>query len=355
MSPEQVRGLKADSRSDVFALGCLFYELLTGRRPFDAESMHGVLFKIMQEEPVPVREAAPAIPESLAQIVEKALAKPPADRFASGADMLAALRQARRALAGRSSSQVGDPATPPVPPARGPGERSASRSARSGRSAPPETASRWVVPAAAALALALVGIGGWALRRHVLGPSAPRATPAPVQGLVRKAVDSQVELARRRLDAGHYAEAAREAEQALRLDPENLAARRIADEAALARKAIDGAAAALRDAAGSGDRERIAATAFELMKLDPENGEAEKAAAAAGPAFRGRADEASRLAQDARREAEAGGSSSSAAFTTGVGLADRAARALRSGQPVQAARQFLAARLAFQRARRGRS
>src|SRR5207344_979630 len=45
MSPEQVRGQKADARSDVFALGCICYELLTGKKPFDAESMHGVLFK----------------------------------------------------------------------------------------------------------------------------------------------------------------------------------------------------------------------------------------------------------------------------------------------------------------------
>ena len=62
MSPEQVRGAKADARSDVFALGCVLYEMLTGRKPFDAESMHAVLYKIMQEEPVPLREAAPGTP-----------------------------------------------------------------------------------------------------------------------------------------------------------------------------------------------------------------------------------------------------------------------------------------------------
>ena len=59
MSPEQVRGQKADARSDVFALGCIFYELLTGKKPFDAESMHGVLFKVMQEEPAPLARAHP--------------------------------------------------------------------------------------------------------------------------------------------------------------------------------------------------------------------------------------------------------------------------------------------------------
>ena len=63
MSPEQVRGAKADARSDVFALGCVLYELLTGRKPFDAESMHAVLFKVLQEEPSPVRcRSPPACP-----------------------------------------------------------------------------------------------------------------------------------------------------------------------------------------------------------------------------------------------------------------------------------------------------
>src|SRR5512139_3182154 len=105
MSPEQVRGQKADARSDVFSLGCVFYELLSGRKPFDAESMHGVLFKIMQEDPVPLREAAPGTPDPVVHVVEKALAKNAADRFANASELLAALRQARRALAGRSSAR----------------------------------------------------------------------------------------------------------------------------------------------------------------------------------------------------------------------------------------------------------
>ena len=81
MSPEQVRGAKADARSDVFALGCVFYEMLTGRKPFDAESMHAVLFKIMQEEPAPLREAAPGTPEALVHVVERALAQEPGRAF----------------------------------------------------------------------------------------------------------------------------------------------------------------------------------------------------------------------------------------------------------------------------------
>ena len=64
MSPEQVRGERAEARSDVFALGCVFYELLTYQKPFDADSMHSVLFKVMQEDPRPLRETTPMWPGS---------------------------------------------------------------------------------------------------------------------------------------------------------------------------------------------------------------------------------------------------------------------------------------------------
>ena len=353
MSPEQVRGQKADARSDVFALGCLFYELLTGRKPFDSESMHGVLYRIMQEDPVPVREAAPGTPEPLAHVVEKALAKDPADRYPNAGDMLAALRQARRALAGRSSTHLDRsvPAPAPAPPARRPGER-VGASSRSGPPPSPKAGSLGWVPLALALGLVAVAAGGWGLRRHVLGRAAPPPAPAAeADGLARKAIDSQVELARRRLDAGLFADAAREAEAALRLDPQNAAARQVVEEAGLAQKAIDEAVAALREAVAAGERERVAGAAFDLMKLDPANGEAERAATGAGPAFRPRAEEARRLAQGARREAESAGSSGTAAFATAVGLDQKGGPALQSGQHVAAARQFLAARLAFERAR----
>ncbi|MGE5124695.1 MAG: serine/threonine-protein kinase, partial [Betaproteobacteria bacterium] len=118
MSPEQVRGQKADARSDVFALGCVFYELLTGRKPFDAESMHAVLFKVMQEDPPPARDLAPGTPESVLQVLEAALAKNPAERFQNAGEMLAALRQARQAIAaGRGHEHIAVEPAPAGAPA----------------------------------------------------------------------------------------------------------------------------------------------------------------------------------------------------------------------------------------------
>ena len=145
MSPEQVKGQKADARSDIFALGCLFYELLSGRKPFDAESMHGVLFKVMQEEPLPLREVAPGTPEAVCRIVEKALAKNPDERFPSAGDLLAALRQARGAfLSARGTERAPEIERPHAADAPRPAPRRAggehSRSSKG--SAPPASPAR---------------------------------------------------------------------------------------------------------------------------------------------------------------------------------------------------------------------
>ncbi|MET0555248.1 MAG: serine/threonine-protein kinase [Vicinamibacteria bacterium] len=99
MSPEQVRGEKATSRSDVFSLGAVFYELLTNRKPFEADSLHAVLFQVMQNEPESLATAAPGVPPELRQVVERAMLKDAAGRYRDGAEMREALRPVRAGLA----------------------------------------------------------------------------------------------------------------------------------------------------------------------------------------------------------------------------------------------------------------
>src|SRR5262249_7153663 len=99
MSPEQVRGEHVDARSDVFALGCVFYEILTGKKPFDAESLHSVLYKVMQAEPPSAKTAVPGLPSVVVQVLEKALAKKPTDRFQDAGEFRAVLESAREAIA----------------------------------------------------------------------------------------------------------------------------------------------------------------------------------------------------------------------------------------------------------------
>ena len=87
MSPEQARGESVDQASDLFSLGSVLYALCTGRPPFRAETSYGVMRRIIDESAVPIREMTPEIPEWLAQIVEKLMAKDKADRFASASEV----------------------------------------------------------------------------------------------------------------------------------------------------------------------------------------------------------------------------------------------------------------------------
>ncbi|OGD24210.1 MAG: hypothetical protein A2Y56_05975 [Candidatus Aminicenantes bacterium RBG_13_63_10] len=83
MSPEQIAGKKVDNRSDIFALGGVLYELLTGQKPFPGDTITTVIYKIMNEAPLPMRTFQKNLPEGLEAIVQKALAKEPGARYQS--------------------------------------------------------------------------------------------------------------------------------------------------------------------------------------------------------------------------------------------------------------------------------
>ncbi len=87
MSPEQVMGKKVDRRSDIFSLGGILYELLTGKRAFQAQSITTVIYKIINEEPVALTEVKKGLPIGFEQIVCKALAKNPKDRYQNCAEL----------------------------------------------------------------------------------------------------------------------------------------------------------------------------------------------------------------------------------------------------------------------------
>jgi serine/threonine-protein kinase len=94
MSPEQARGLKVSSRSDLFSLACVLYECVTGRKPFQGESVSVILVKILTEEPPPVDFDGTGLPRGLEAVLKRALAKDAAARYESGADFVSALRTA---------------------------------------------------------------------------------------------------------------------------------------------------------------------------------------------------------------------------------------------------------------------
>lgn len=98
MSPEQVSGKPVDGRSDVFSAGVVLYELLSGRKPFEADTPTGVMMKILNEEPPPIDSLQSGLPQGVVSTVHKALKKPPEERFARAQDFGSALLIARRAI-----------------------------------------------------------------------------------------------------------------------------------------------------------------------------------------------------------------------------------------------------------------
>jgi predicted Ser/Thr protein kinase len=100
MSPEQVAGTPVDGRSDLFSLGVVVFELLTGQRPFGGNSLTEVSYKIVHEAPPIPSHLRPALPPAFNPILLKLLEKDPARRYQKGADVARALDALRRVLAG---------------------------------------------------------------------------------------------------------------------------------------------------------------------------------------------------------------------------------------------------------------
>src|SRR3984885_1984074 len=92
MSPEQVKGKPVDGRSDIFSLGVVLYELMTGEKPFPGENITTVIYKIINEAPIPPRSLDSSIHPGLSAVITRALAKEPADRFQSCHELMSALK-----------------------------------------------------------------------------------------------------------------------------------------------------------------------------------------------------------------------------------------------------------------------
>jgi eukaryotic-like serine/threonine-protein kinase len=107
MSPEQARGLEVDGRSDLFSLGVLLYEMLTGKRPFAGATTSDLLAAILSKEPEPLARPSPAIPAEMQWIVSKALRKDRTLRYQTARDFIADLRVLGQSLNTRSESPVG--------------------------------------------------------------------------------------------------------------------------------------------------------------------------------------------------------------------------------------------------------
>jgi serine/threonine protein kinase/Tol biopolymer transport system component len=98
MSPEQARGADVDARTDIWSLGVVLYELLTGRVPFTGKSSSHVIVAILDDEPPPLAQLLPDAPETLQEVVADALAKDPEARYQTAKQMLAKLQRLKQRL-----------------------------------------------------------------------------------------------------------------------------------------------------------------------------------------------------------------------------------------------------------------
>ena len=205
MSPEQAAGKPVDPRTDLFSLGTVLYQMLTGEKPFTGDTGFNVMAAVLMNEPVPLRQLAPHAPADLVQLVARLMAKNPAHRPATAAQVATEL--------GRIAKQLGAPVPVPVPPqpvpqpveeptgdvwgqigseATAPAEP--AREEDEYEDAPAPSGKKWLLVAVGALAVVLLAVAAWAALGGKGKPEVvekPKEQPAPPRPVPKVAPQPQ--------------------------------------------------------------------------------------------------------------------------------------------------------------------
>jgi serine/threonine protein kinase/tetratricopeptide (TPR) repeat protein len=398
MSPEQVRGQKADARSDIFSLGAVFYELLCGKKAFNADSMHTILFKVLDEEPEPMRTFAPDLPIGLSDLIDRALQKDPDERLQDAASVKAALAAVRDTLTdapdgdveiGRRSGDTLDDTTQPTvmelgsrpgssikgataldlsrsprpatavrQPATLSGRAPTERVPSQPRPEPPSPRSRAPLVVMGVAALAAAGGAVWYMSsRSATAPHVTTLAPADMAseqvGILTEAlVRSQVELARLDLDNKDYKGAIAQAQKTLAIDPKSDEARDVLKRAQGVLADLESAASEARTAFQAGDAERASRALGRVMAIDPRHPVAMQLSAALNEHFRSQAEEARRASTDSRTAADRIKSAAFEGYAQAAAIAKEGEALLSREQFAVATQKFLESRDGFERSRR---
>jgi serine/threonine-protein kinase len=203
LSPEQAQGYTVSAASDLYSVGIILYELLTGVVPFEGETAVAIAFKQVSAEPRPPSELNPALPRSLDTVVLRALAKDPAERYADADELITALQREREALPAFYAAPVADGhlhhAQPP-PPHSGTGSLLLAPPGRAGQfdrehGPPPQDDRRrrrrrallWVLAAALLAGLAVLALLLVQSKRTVMVPEVAGQSEQAAGATLRRA------------------------------------------------------------------------------------------------------------------------------------------------------------------------
>jgi serine/threonine-protein kinase len=405
MSPEQVRGEKTGPASDVFSLGAMFYEVISGQKAFDADSMHAVLYRVTESNPAPLTEICDGVPPVIVTFIWRALAKAPELRYRDAGQMRDALDLCRRVFDGSmeeaaaiaamgeaptilqspgeaaatalwtdlavqdapplSQTQSMRPAVPgSLPGARPTSSPTIRRAGRptakhpTGFGAAP-AASVSVEPAASrtGLFVGLAAVAAIALVSLVVVLRQP-AAPAPVaddrqtRAALSLAVEAQLDSARRSLEYKDPEGAIAAAQKALQFDPANADAQEITSRARALLDGVETDAREARRAAEAGDLDAASKALAKVLDVMPKHPVAAELSTQLASRFQAKADEARRESTRAGDAARKAGASSLRAYSEGTSQAGIAQAAYGRKQFTEAAQHFAEARRAFEVATR---
>jgi len=344
MAPEQVRGERADHRSDIFSTGVVLYEVFGGRRAFEGDSFGATLYKILEEVPTPLRDLDATLPAALDAIVDRALAKTREARYPHMSDMLRDLTAYRQQFiitnsppsGGTRTEGVRIPSDAPRPVAPAPLSGARSDAQRIASDAPtmasvptptsgypgvpasdapsvrplstPSVAAgsrRSILVASGIAAVLLVSaLAWWAIDRNQNAPAA--TTPAATETVTvatQQQIASQLEQASRALQAGDRATAQKYADAVLALSPGHAEARRLREQAQQAIDTTNRGLTNAKDALEAGRFEDATRAAGEVLAVDPANSEARRLMDEAGARSRGKGAEEARTRMASARNA----------------------------------------------------